>query len=372
MHCVLTVTQRPGGIRQGPLGARPTLTRASTCTTLSIASPIGWASPRPRHWDSTAQGPSDTAPRALSATPPPHPLLHHSPYCRHLPRRHRIPPSSAPTSPPTSSNRSRDRSGIAVFAPRARRRFSASTSTRHRRCAEGGRPMEGFTALRLPPWLSPGGHPAFSPLATAAWIVSLASPTRRRPGSPPMDWTCSVRPPGCWTTQVPERRGSAHRESGPDRSVRADALRGRGVARATPARCRRRLGRSHSVVPPARPARLFGARRCPSRQSSFSAALFLDGYLDDTGPDPAPALLAGSTLDRVDEVRASVDSILVGAGTDPGRQSAAVGELAERRAGRVARRGGRSIRSRRAGQRHRRAGIPAARVLGTREARRCL
>ncbi|MER7479048.1 dihydrofolate reductase family protein [Streptomyces sp. NPDC126510] len=46
----------------------------------------------------------------------------------------------------------------------------------------------------------------------------------------------------------------------------------------------------------------------------LSAAVSLDGYLDDTGPD---RLLLSSPADfvRVDEVRASVDAILIGAGT---------------------------------------------------------
>ncbi|MGV9558943.1 dihydrofolate reductase family protein [Streptomyces sp. NPDC003522] len=46
----------------------------------------------------------------------------------------------------------------------------------------------------------------------------------------------------------------------------------------------------------------------------LSAAVSLDGHLDDTGPDRL--LLSGpADFDRVDEVRASVDAILVGAGT---------------------------------------------------------
>ncbi|MFD8231021.1 dihydrofolate reductase family protein [Streptomyces sp. NPDC059696] len=46
----------------------------------------------------------------------------------------------------------------------------------------------------------------------------------------------------------------------------------------------------------------------------LSAAVSLDGYLDDTGPDRL--LLSGpADFDRVDEVRAGVDAILVGAGT---------------------------------------------------------
>ncbi|MFE9677842.1 dihydrofolate reductase family protein [Streptomyces sp. NPDC006259] len=66
----------------------------------------------------------------------------------------------------------------------------------------------------------------------------------------------------------------------------------------------------------------------------LSAAVSLDGYLDDTGPDRL--LLSGpADFDRVDEVRASVDAILVGAGTiradnprllvnSPGRRAARV------------------------------------------------
>ncbi|MFF9406229.1 dihydrofolate reductase family protein [Streptomyces anandii] len=66
----------------------------------------------------------------------------------------------------------------------------------------------------------------------------------------------------------------------------------------------------------------------------LSAAVSLDGYLDDTGPE---RLLLSSRADfeRVDEVRASVDAILVGAGTlradnprllvnSPGRRAARV------------------------------------------------
>ncbi|MHB9860679.1 dihydrofolate reductase family protein [Streptomyces sp. YIM S03343] len=46
----------------------------------------------------------------------------------------------------------------------------------------------------------------------------------------------------------------------------------------------------------------------------LSAAVSLDGYLDDTGPERL--LLSGpADFDRVDEVRASCDAILIGAGT---------------------------------------------------------
>ncbi|MEU0170534.1 dihydrofolate reductase family protein [Streptomyces iakyrus] len=46
----------------------------------------------------------------------------------------------------------------------------------------------------------------------------------------------------------------------------------------------------------------------------LSAAVSLDGYLDDTGPDRL-LLSSAADFDRVDEVRAGVDAILIGAGT---------------------------------------------------------
>jgi 5-amino-6-(5-phosphoribosylamino)uracil reductase len=46
----------------------------------------------------------------------------------------------------------------------------------------------------------------------------------------------------------------------------------------------------------------------------LSAAVSLDGYLDDTGPDRL-LLSSPADFDRVDEVRARVDAILIGAGT---------------------------------------------------------
>lgn len=46
----------------------------------------------------------------------------------------------------------------------------------------------------------------------------------------------------------------------------------------------------------------------------LSAATSIDGYLDDTGPDRL-LLSNPEDFDRVDEVRAGVDAILVGAGT---------------------------------------------------------
>ncbi|GHD84767.1 dihydrofolate reductase family protein [Streptomyces naganishii] len=66
----------------------------------------------------------------------------------------------------------------------------------------------------------------------------------------------------------------------------------------------------------------------------LSAAVSLDGYLDDTGPERL-LLSSPADFDRVDEVRASVDAILVGAGTlradnprllvnSPGRRAARV------------------------------------------------
>ncbi|MFJ3643624.1 dihydrofolate reductase family protein [Streptomyces sp. NPDC090108] len=66
----------------------------------------------------------------------------------------------------------------------------------------------------------------------------------------------------------------------------------------------------------------------------LSAAVSLDGYLDDTGPERL-LLSSPADFDRVDEVRASVDAILIGAGTiradnprllvnDPARRAARV------------------------------------------------
>jgi len=56
-------------------------------------------------------------------------------------------------------------------------------------------------------------------------------------------------------------------------------------------------------------------RRVPDRPYVLlSAAMSVDGHIDDTGP--APLLLSDAAdLDRVDEVRAGVDAILVGATT---------------------------------------------------------
>ncbi|PAZ16574.1 5-amino-6-(5-phosphoribosylamino)uracil reductase [Streptomyces sp. SA15] len=67
----------------------------------------------------------------------------------------------------------------------------------------------------------------------------------------------------------------------------------------------------------------------------LSAAVSLDGYLDDTGPERL--LLSGpADFDRVDAVRASVDAILVGAGTIRADNPRLLVNSPERRAARVA------------------------------------
>ncbi|MEV8128383.1 dihydrofolate reductase family protein [Streptomyces sp. NPDC085944] len=67
----------------------------------------------------------------------------------------------------------------------------------------------------------------------------------------------------------------------------------------------------------------------------LSAAVSLDGYLDDTNPERL--LLSGpADFDRVDEVRACVDAILVGAGTIRADDPRLLVNSAERRAARVA------------------------------------
>jgi 5-amino-6-(5-phosphoribosylamino)uracil reductase len=67
----------------------------------------------------------------------------------------------------------------------------------------------------------------------------------------------------------------------------------------------------------------------------LSAAVSLDGCLDDTGPERL--LLSGpADFDRVDEVRASVDAILVGAGTIRADNPRLLVYSAERRAARTA------------------------------------
>ncbi len=67
----------------------------------------------------------------------------------------------------------------------------------------------------------------------------------------------------------------------------------------------------------------------------LSAAMSVDGHIDDSGPEPL-LLSDAADLDRVDEVRAGVDAILVGATTlrrDDPRLNV---RSAERRAARVA------------------------------------
>ncbi|MEU3895812.1 dihydrofolate reductase family protein [Streptomyces sp. NPDC045251] len=67
----------------------------------------------------------------------------------------------------------------------------------------------------------------------------------------------------------------------------------------------------------------------------LSAAVSLDGCLDDTGPERL-LLSSPADFDRVDEVRASVDAILVGAGTIRADNPRLLVNSAERRAARVA------------------------------------
>ncbi|MFK0024223.1 dihydrofolate reductase family protein [Streptomyces sp. NPDC090798] len=67
----------------------------------------------------------------------------------------------------------------------------------------------------------------------------------------------------------------------------------------------------------------------------LSAAVSLDGFLDDTGP--GRLLLSGpADFDRVDEVRASSDAILIGAGTIRADNPRLLVNSAERRAARIA------------------------------------
>ncbi|MGW3954144.1 dihydrofolate reductase family protein [Streptomyces sp. NPDC004752] len=67
----------------------------------------------------------------------------------------------------------------------------------------------------------------------------------------------------------------------------------------------------------------------------LSAAVSLDGFLDDTGPERL--LLSGpADFDRVDAVRASVDAILIGAGTIRADNPRLLVNAPERRAARVA------------------------------------
>ncbi|MET9912203.1 dihydrofolate reductase family protein [Streptomyces sp. NPDC006476] len=67
----------------------------------------------------------------------------------------------------------------------------------------------------------------------------------------------------------------------------------------------------------------------------LSAAVSLDGYLDDTGPERL-LLSSPADFDRVDEVRASADAILVGAGTIRADNPRLLVNSPERRAARVA------------------------------------
>ncbi|CAL9488682.1 dihydrofolate reductase family protein [Streptomyces sp. enrichment culture] len=67
----------------------------------------------------------------------------------------------------------------------------------------------------------------------------------------------------------------------------------------------------------------------------LSAAVSLDGYLDDTGPDRL-LLSSPADFDRVDEVRASCDAILVGAGTLRADNPRLLVNSPERRAARLA------------------------------------
>ncbi|WP_128377344.1 dihydrofolate reductase family protein [Streptomyces cavernae] len=67
----------------------------------------------------------------------------------------------------------------------------------------------------------------------------------------------------------------------------------------------------------------------------LSAAISLDGFLDDTGPERL-LLSSPADFDRVDEVRASSDAILVGAGTLRADNPRLLVNSAERRAARVA------------------------------------
>ncbi|CAL9481135.1 dihydrofolate reductase family protein [Streptomyces sp. enrichment culture] len=67
----------------------------------------------------------------------------------------------------------------------------------------------------------------------------------------------------------------------------------------------------------------------------LSAAVSLDGYLDDTGPKRL-LLSSPADFDRVDEVRASVDAVLVGAGTLRADNPRLLVNSPERRAARVA------------------------------------
>ena len=67
----------------------------------------------------------------------------------------------------------------------------------------------------------------------------------------------------------------------------------------------------------------------------LSAAVSLDGHLDDTGPERL-LLSSPADFDRVDEVRAGVDAILIGAGTIRADNPRLLVNSPERRAARLA------------------------------------
>ncbi|MEU0003805.1 dihydrofolate reductase family protein [Streptomyces sp. NPDC006314] len=67
----------------------------------------------------------------------------------------------------------------------------------------------------------------------------------------------------------------------------------------------------------------------------LSAAVSLDGFLDDTGPERL-LLSSPADFDRVDDVRASVDAILIGAGTVRADNPRLLVNSPERRAARLA------------------------------------
>lgn len=68
----------------------------------------------------------------------------------------------------------------------------------------------------------------------------------------------------------------------------------------------------------------------------LSCAISLDGYIDDASANPL-RLSGEADIDRVDEIRASCDAILVGAGTIRGDNPALLLRSPARRAARIAR-----------------------------------
>src|SRR5688500_9992693 len=77
-------------------------------------------------------------------------------------------------------------------------------------------------------------------------------------------------------------------------------------------------------------------RRVPDRPYVLlSAAMSVDGHIDDSGPEPL-LLSDAADLDRVDAVRAGVDAILVGATTLRRDNPRLLVRSAQRRAARVA------------------------------------